>query len=76
MTNGVDEADQFALVCGKRAMTRGDRLAEVCDRMLVLYEHGAKPMRRGITFDDEWLGEVRQDEDRRRRDRCLERLEC
>lgn len=76
MPNGMDEADQFAFVCRERSVSRCDRPAEIGNRVLVLDEYGAEPVGRCVAFDDECLGEVGQNQDRRRRDSCLERLEC
>ena len=43
---------------------------------MALQENGAQAVGRCITFHDEGLGEVRQGEDRRRRDGGLEGVEC
>jgi hypothetical protein len=67
------QADELTLICSEGAVTGGHGAAEEGDRVPVLNEHHPKPMRRGVTLDDEGLGEVRHGEDEARSDRGLER---
>ena len=60
---GVDEADQFPLVSGEGPMSRYDEAAEVGDGVLVLQQHRAEAMHRGVTLHHEGLGEVEQRQD-------------
>jgi hypothetical protein len=64
MADGVDEPDQLLLIRGERAVAWRDRPAEERERVFLLQEHGAEPVRRSITLDDERLAEVRKGEDR------------
>ena len=64
MADGVDEPDQLPLICGEGAVSWRDRPTKERDRVLLLQEHGAEAMRRSITFDHEWLAEIREGEDR------------
>ena len=75
MTDGVDEADELPLISGEGAMAGCDGAAEECNRVAILNEHHAEPMRRGVALDDERLGKIRHGEDRARGDRGLERVE-
>jgi len=67
----LDETNQLAFICGEGAVTGSDGSAEEGDRVAVLNEHRAKPMRRGVAFDDEDLGKVRHGEYRGAGDRGL-----
>ena len=59
MTNGEDEADQLPLVGSESAVTRCHRPAKEGQRVLVLEEHRAEPVRGGVAVDDERPVEVR-----------------
>ena len=59
MTNGEDEADQLPLVGGEGTVTRCHWPAEEGQRVLVLEEHRAEPVRGGVALDDERHVEVR-----------------
>lgn len=53
-------------------MAGSDRAAEVRDRVLVLDQHRAEAVGRRVALDDERPAEVRERQDRGRRDRGLE----
>ena len=72
---GVDEADELPLIGGEGAMAWRDGAAKERNRVRVLDQHCAKPVRRSGAFHDEVLGEVRHRQDRGRGDCRLERIE-
>jgi hypothetical protein len=73
--DGLDKADEFALIGGEGAVAWRYRPAEERHRVAFLDEDRAEAVRRSITFDDERLGEVRHGEDRSGGDGRLEGVE-
>jgi len=76
MASSEDEANEFTVVRRQGHMAWRGRPAEERHQMLVLEEHDAEPICGRVAFVDEWLGEVRQGEDRRRGDDGLWGGEC
>ena len=72
---GVYKADELALVGGEGTVSRRDGPTEEGNGVLVLEQHRAKPVRRGVAFNDEWPREVRECKNRGRGDRRLEHPE-
>jgi hypothetical protein len=58
MPYSLDRPDQLALVGREGAMARRDGAAEERHWVALLNEDSAEPMRRGVAFDHEDLGEV------------------
>ncbi|KAJ1256975.1 hypothetical protein BS78_K256500 [Paspalum vaginatum] len=71
----LDQADELALVRRKCSVSRCHGPAEEGDRMALLDEDCAEPVRRSVALDDEGLAEVRHGQHGRRGDRVLERGE-
>jgi hypothetical protein len=72
MSDGEDEADELPLVGGQGLVAWCHWSAEERHRVLTLEKDSPKPIGGGFTLHDEGLGEVRQREDRRCGDCCLE----
>jgi hypothetical protein len=72
MPHCLDKADELPLVSGEGAVSWGDGSAEEGDWVPILYQDGAEPVGRRITFDDEEHGEVWHGQNRGCGDRGLE----
>ena len=71
----MHQPNELLLICCQSAVTRGDRPAEIGDRVVLLQQDRTEAVCGGVALHDEDLGEIRQRQHRGRCHGCLECLE-
>jgi hypothetical protein len=64
VAHSEDKANKLALIRRQEAMSRCNEPTEECHPVLVLEEHDAEAMCRGVALNNEWLAKVGQREHR------------